>query len=119
MEASGIFIWIYLTPIFILCGIICGIFFIITGIKYRKLLTILAGLICLSLMVSPFICLGIGIDCEKLLPVSPVVYWSLFPLAGVLAIISGRSIKSISYMGLITFITGFITFIAYQLLIAA
>ncbi|KFN03397.1 ammonia permease [Bacillus clarus] len=101
-----------------LCGIIGGVFLIAAGIKYRKSLTIIAGLVCLLLIIVPIIIsIGIGIDVEKQIPISATVYWSLFPLAGLLAIVSGRQITSIRSMGTIMFITGFFMVIAYQLLV--
>lgn len=39
-------------------------FLIIAGMKYRKLLTIIAGLISISLIVVPIICIGYGLDLE-------------------------------------------------------
>ncbi len=41
-----------------LCQFIVGIFLIIAGIKYRKSLTIIAGLISISLIFVPIICIG-------------------------------------------------------------
>ncbi|MGQ0516615.1 ammonia permease [Bacillus sp. D-CC] len=81
--------------------IIVGIFLIIAGMKYRKLLTIIAGLISISLIVVPIICIGYGLDLEGTVPILGTLYWCFFSLAGLLAIISGRQISSIRSMGTI------------------
>ncbi|PEC19812.1 ammonia permease [Bacillus cereus] len=112
----GILTWIILAPILMLCEFIVGIFLIVAGIKYRKLLTIIAGLISISLIVVPIICIGYGIDLEGMVPISGTLYWCFFSLAGLLAIISGRKISSIRYMGTILFITGLCSVTAYHLL---
>ncbi|MBE7120468.1 ammonia permease [Bacillus cereus] len=112
----GILTWSILAPILMICEFIVGIFLIAAGIKYRKLLTIMAGLICVSLLIAPIVSIGVGIDIEKQLPISATVYWSLFPLTGLLAIVNGRQITSIRSMGTIMLLTGLLTLIAYQLL---
>ncbi|MGH1287422.1 ammonia permease [Bacillus toyonensis] len=99
-----------------LCEGIISIFLIAVGIKYHKLLTIIAGLICAFLLIFPIVSIGMGIDIEKQLPISATVYWSLFPLTGLLAIVSGRQILSIRSMGTILFIIGLLTLISYQTL---
>ncbi|MDM5195601.1 ammonia permease [Bacillus hominis] len=116
MESTGLFIWLILAPILLLCEIIVGIFLITAGIKYRKLLTFIAGLISVLLIVVPIICIGIGIDSEQKLPISGTLYWSFFLLAGLLAIISGRQLTHIRSMGIILFITGLCSLTAYHLL---
>ena len=90
-------------------------FLIIFGIKCRKSLTIIAGFISISLIVVPIICIGYGIDLEGY-SISGTLYWGLFSLAGLLAIISGRQISSIRAMGTILFITGLCSVAGYQLL---
>ncbi|CAM4093678.1 MULTISPECIES: hypothetical protein [Bacillus cereus group] len=116
MESTGLFIWLILAPILLLCEIIVGIFLIAAGIKYRKLLTIIAGLISVLFIVVPIICIGNGIDLEGSLPISGTLYWCFFSLAGLLAIISGRQISSILSMGTILFITGLCSVIGYHFL---
>ncbi|EJV66544.1 MULTISPECIES: hypothetical protein [Bacillus cereus group] len=112
----GILTWTILAPILMLCEFIIGIFLIAAGIKYRKLLTFIAGLICILLIVVPIICIGYGIDIEQVIPISGTLYWCLFSLAGLLAIISGRQISSIRSMGTILFITGLCSVSGYHLL---
>ncbi len=112
----GILTWTILALTLLLCEIIIGIFLIAAGMKYRKLLTIIAGLICILLIVVPIICIGYGIDIEQMIPISGTLYWCLFSLAGLLAIISGRQISSIRSMGTILFITGLCSVSGYHLL---
>ncbi|MFK4479695.1 ammonia permease [Bacillus sp. RC206] len=112
----GILTWMVLALTLMLCQFIVGIFLIIAGIKYRKSLTIIAGLISISLIFVPIICIGFGIDLERMLPISGTLYWSFFPLAGLLAIISGRQLTHIRSMGIILFITGLCSVSGYHLL---
>ncbi|HDR4420758.1 TPA: ammonia permease [Bacillus cereus] len=112
----GILTWMILALILMLCHFIIGIFLIIAGIKYRKSLTIIAGLISISLIFVPIICIGYGMDLEGIVPISGTLYWSFFSLAGLLAIISGRQISSIRAMGTILFITGLCSVTGYHLL---
>ncbi|MDR4982805.1 ammonia permease [Bacillus cereus] len=112
----GILTWIILAPILMLCEFIVGIFLIVSGIKYRKLLTFIAGVISVLLIIVPIICIGIGIDLEQRLPISGTLYWSFFLLAGLLATISGRQLTHIRSMGIILFIMGLCSLTAYHLL---
>ncbi|MBK5470655.1 ammonia permease [Bacillus sp. TH19] len=112
----GILTWMVLALTLMLCQFIVGIFLIIAGIKYRKSLTIIAGLISISLIVVPIICIGFGIDLEGMLPISGTLYWCFFSLAGLLAIIGGRQISSIRAMGTILFITGLCSVAGYHFL---
>ncbi|SIR44592.1 hypothetical protein SAMN05878494_3845 [Bacillus cereus] len=112
----GILTWMIFALSLMLCEFIIGIFLIIAGIKYRKSLTIIAGLISLSLIFVPIICIGYGIDLEGIVPISGTLYWCFFSLAGLLAIISGRQISSIRSMGTILFITGLCSVSAYHFL---
>ncbi|EJS03100.1 MULTISPECIES: hypothetical protein [Bacillus] len=111
-------IWILFTPLLLLCGIAGGIFLMVTGIKYRKLLVILMGIICFSLVIMPFIFLNKGINGETVLHIPPVLYWILFSLAGLLAGLNGvrSKIKSIRNMGFIIFSIGLFAAICYQLM---
>ncbi|WP_242248501.1 ammonia permease [Bacillus cereus group sp. BfR-BA-01523] len=111
-------IWILFTPLLLLCGIAGGIFLMVTGIKYRKLLVILMGIICFSFVIMPFIFLNKGINGETVLHISPVLYWILFSLAGLLAGLNGvrSKIKSIRNMGFIIFSIGLFAAICYQLM---
>ncbi|MGW5953437.1 ammonia permease [Bacillus mycoides] len=112
----GILTWMVLALTLMLCEFIVGIFLIIAGIKYRKSLTIIAGLISILLIVVPIICIGYGIDLEGMVPISGTLYWSFFSLAGLLAIISGGQISSIRSMGTILFITGLCSVTGYHFL---
>jgi len=112
----GILTWMILALTLMVCEFIVGIFLIIAGMKHRKLLTIIAGLISISLIVVPIICIGSGIHLEGMVPISGTLYWSLFSLAGLLAIISGRQISSILAMGTILFITGLCSVTGYHFL---
>ncbi|MBJ8019069.1 MULTISPECIES: ammonia permease [Bacillus] len=111
-------IWILFTPLLLLCGIAGGIFLMVTGIKYRKLLVILMGIICFSFVIMPFIFLNKGINGETVLHIPPVLYWILFSLAGLLAGLNGvrSKIKSIRSMGFIIFSIGLFAAICYQLM---
>lgn len=112
----GILTWMVLALTLMLCQFIVGIFLIIAGIKYRKSLTIIAGLISISLIFVPIICIGFGIDLEGMVPISGTLYWCFFSLAGLLAIISGGQISSIRSMGTISFITGLCSVTGYHFL---
>lgn len=112
----GILTWMILALTLMLCAFIVGIFLIIAGIKCRKSFTIIAGLISISLIVVPIICIGYGMDLEGIVPISGTLYWSFFSLAGILAIISGRQISSIRAMGTILFITGLCSVTGYHFL---
>ncbi|EEK71302.1 ammonia permease [Bacillus mycoides] len=112
----GILTWMVLALTLMLCQFIVGIFLIIAGIKYRKSLTIIAGLISISLIFVPIICIGFGIDLEGMVPISGTLYWCFFSLAGLLAIISGGQISSIRSMGTILFITGLCSVTGYHFL---
>ncbi|HDV8360820.1 TPA: ammonia permease [Bacillus cereus] len=112
----GILTWMILALTLMVCEFIVGIFLIIFGIKCRKSLTIIAVFISISLIVVPIVCIGSGIDLEGMIPISGTLYWGLFSLAGLLAIISGRQISSIRAMGTILFITGLYSVAGYQLL---
>ncbi|PGM61003.1 ammonia permease [Bacillus cereus] len=116
MESTGLFIWFILAPILLLCEFIVGIFLIAAGIKYRKLLTFIAGMISILLIIVPIICINYGIDLEQMLPISGTLYWCFFPLAGLLTIISGKQLTHIRSMGIIMFITGLCSLTAYHLL---
>ncbi|MEW9181349.1 ammonia permease [Bacillus mycoides] len=111
-------IWILFTPLLLLCGIAGGIFLMVTGIKYRKLLVILMGIICSSFVIMPFIFLNKGINGETVLHIPPVLYWILFSLAGLLAGLNGvrSKIKSIRNIGFIIFSIGLFAAICYQLM---
>ncbi|AYF08553.1 MULTISPECIES: hypothetical protein [Bacillus] len=112
----GILTWMILALTLMLCELIVGIFLIIAGMKHRKLLTLIAGLISILLIVVPIICIGSGIDLEGIVPISGTLYWCFFSLAGLLAIISGRQISSIRSMGTILVITGLCSVTGYHLL---
>ncbi|MFA2806692.1 ammonia permease [Bacillus mycoides] len=111
-------IWILFMPLLLLCGIAGGIFLMVTGIKYRKLLVILMGIICFSFVIMPFIFLNKGINGETVLHIPPVLYWILFSLAGLLAGLNGvrSKIKSIRNMGFIIFSIRLFAAICYQLM---
>ena len=101
-------IWMLFTPLLLLCGIAGGIFLMVTGIKYRKLLVGLMGLLSLSFVTLPFVLLSVGIHIDTIFPIPTALYWILFSLTGLLAGVSGvqAKIKSIRNMGFIIFIAG-------------
>ncbi|MES9734266.1 DNA-binding protein, partial [Bacillus sp. AP50] len=102
----------------LLCGIAGGIFLIVTGIKYRKLLVGLMGLLSLSFVTLPFVFLSIGINMDTIFPIPTALYWTLFSLTGLLAGLSGlqAKIKSIRNMGFIIFIAGILGVIFWLLM---
>ncbi|EEM45835.1 DNA binding protein [Bacillus thuringiensis serovar pakistani str. T13001] len=106
------------TPLLLLCGIAGGIFLIVTGIKYRKLLVGLMGLLSLSFVTLPFVFLSIGINIDTIFPIPTALYWTLFSLTGLLAGISGfqAKIKSIRNMGFIIFTIGILGVIFWVLM---
>ncbi|MEJ9233587.1 DNA-binding protein [Bacillus cereus] len=106
------------TPLLLLCGIAGGIFLIVTGIKYRKLLVGLMGLLSLSFVTLPFVFLSIGINMDTIFPIPTALYWTLFSLTGLLAGISGfqAKIKSIRNMGFIIFTIGILGVIFWVLM---
>ncbi|MES5884102.1 MULTISPECIES: ammonia permease [Bacillus cereus group] len=112
----GILTWMILALTLMLCEFIVGIFLIIAGMKHRKLLTIIAGLISILLIVVPIVCIGSGIDLEGIVPISGTLYWYFFSLAGLLAIISGRHMSSIRSMGIILFLAGLCSVTGYHFL---
>ncbi|HDR7793369.1 TPA: ammonia permease [Bacillus luti] len=112
----GVLTWTILAAILMLCEFIVGSFLIVAGIKYRKLLIVIAGVISISLIIVPIICIGFGINLEGMVPISGTLYWGLFSLAGLLAIIIGRQISSIRAMGTILFITGLCSVTGYHFL---
>lgn len=110
------FLWIYFMPIYWLCGFIGGIYLIIAGIKYLKLLVSVMGLLCLTLVVLPIVCWGTGIDAEFLL--TPVSNFSLFSLSGLITGFIGfwSKIKGIRNMGVTIFTCGVIGALFYYLM---
>ncbi len=65
----GILTWMIFALTLMLCELVVGIFLIITGIKCHKPLAIMAGLISISLIFVPIICIGYGIDLEGMVPI--------------------------------------------------
>ncbi|USL12893.1 MULTISPECIES: DNA-binding protein [Bacillus cereus group] len=106
------------TPLLLLCGIVGGIFLIVTGIKYRKLRVGLMGLLSLSFVILPFVLLSVGIHIDTIFPIPTALYWTLFSLTGLLAGVSGvqAKIKSIRNMGFIIFTTGILGVIFWELM---
>ncbi|MEI3891469.1 MULTISPECIES: DNA-binding protein [unclassified Bacillus (in: firmicutes)] len=111
-------IWMLFTPLLLLCGIVGGIFLIVTGIKYRKLRVGLMGLLSLSFVILPFVLLSVGIHIDTIFPIPTALYWTLFSLTGLLAGVSGvqAKIKSIRNMGFIIFTTGILGVIFWELM---
>ncbi|MCU4990416.1 DNA-binding protein [Bacillus cereus] len=111
-------IWMLFTPLLLLCGIVGGIFLIVTGIKYRKLRVGLMGLLSLSFVTLPFVLLSVGIHIDTIFPIPTALYWTLFSLTGLLAGVSGvqAKIKSIRNMGFIIFTTGILGVIFWELM---
>ena len=69
-------------------------FLIVTGIKYRKLLVGLMGLLSLSFVTLPFVLLSVGIHIDTIFPIPTALYWTLFSLTGLLAGVSGVQAKN-------------------------
>ncbi|MDA1562559.1 DNA-binding protein [Bacillus tropicus] len=111
-------IWMLFTPLLLLCGIAGGIFLMVTGIKYRKLLVGLMGLLSLSFVTLPFVLLSVGIHIDTIFPIPTALYWILFSLTGLLAGVSGvqAKIKSIRNMGFIIFTTEILSVIFWELM---
>ncbi|ABS23472.1 ammonia permease [Bacillus cytotoxicus] len=112
------FVWIFFMPILVMSGVIGGMFLIIAGVNYRKLLVVLMGLLSFSFVVLPFVFWGMGIDSDKFLRIPTVLYWILFSLTGLLAGVNGiqLKVKSIRNMGFIIFSTGMLGAIFYYLM---
>ncbi|PEF44621.1 ammonia permease [Bacillus cereus] len=118
-------LWIFFIPILVLCGLIGGIFLIITGIETRKLLVSIMGLFSLSFVVLPFVFFCMGINENEILPPIPtdlywILHWILFSLTGLLAGFNGlqAKIKSIRNMGFVIFATGILGVFFYYLMFA-
>ncbi|MED1287156.1 ammonia permease [Bacillus mycoides] len=111
-------LYILFTPILCSCGFFGGIFLIITGFKYRKLLASVMGLLSLSFIVLPYVDWGLGIGGDIIPPIPPLLYWTLFSLTGLLAAFNGlqAKIKSICNMGFIIFTTGILGAFFYYLM---
>ena len=110
-------IWMLFTPLLLLCD--CWWYFlIVTGIKYRKLLVGLMGLLSLSFVTLPFVLLSVGIHIDTIFPIPTALYWTLFSLTGLLAGVSGvqAKIKSIRNMGFIIFTIGILGVIFWELM---
>ncbi|WP_193656578.1 ammonia permease [Bacillus cereus] len=107
----------FYVPLLTLCGLFGGISLIIAGIKHRKLLVCLMGILSLSFVTLPYVFFGIGVNGDTILPIPTVLYWILFSLTGLLAGLGGlqAKIKSIRNMGFIIFIVGILGAIFYQL----
>ncbi|MFH7830917.1 ammonia permease [Bacillus luti] len=113
-------LWIFYVPLLTLCGLFGGIFLIIAGIKHRKLLVSLMGLLSLSFVVLPYVFWIMGIHGDTILPIPTSLYWILFSLTGLLAGFIGlkAKIKSIRNMGFIIFIAGILGVIFWGLMSA-
>ena len=100
-------IWMLLRHFSYYAGLLV-VFLIVTGIKYRKLLVGLMGLLSLSFVTLPFVLLSVGIHIDTIFPIPTALYWTLFSLTGLLAGVSGvqAKIKSIRNMGFIIFTIG-------------
>ncbi|MDA2380455.1 DNA-binding protein [Bacillus cereus] len=111
-------IWMLFTPLLLLCGIAGGIFLVVKGIKHRKLLVGVMGLLSLSFVTLPFVFLSIGIHIDTISPIPTSLYWTLFSLTGLLAGISGlqAKLKSIRNMGFIIFTAGILGVIFWVLM---
>ncbi|MBG9580373.1 ammonia permease, partial [Bacillus thuringiensis] len=70
-----------------------GIYLIITGVKYRKLLASVMGLLSVSFVVLPYVFWGMGVDGDKYLPIPTELYWILFSLTGLIAAFIGLRSK--------------------------
>ncbi|HDX9634766.1 DNA-binding protein [Bacillus cereus group sp. MYBK163-2] len=111
-------IWMLFTPLLLLCGIAGGIFLVVKGIKHRKLLVGVMGLLSLSFVTLPFVFFSIGINIDTIFPIPTSLYWTLFSLTGLLAGINGlqAKLKSIRNTGFIIFTAGILGVIFWILM---
>ncbi|UYX52479.1 ammonia permease [Bacillus thuringiensis] len=111
-------LWILYVPYLVLCGFVGGIYLIITGVKYHKLLACVMGLLSVFFVVLPYVFWGIGVDGDKYLPIPTELYWILFSLTGLLAAFIGlrSKLKGIRNMGFIIFTSGIVGDLFYYLM---
>ncbi|NRR16198.1 ammonia permease [Bacillus pacificus] len=111
-------LWILYTPYLVLCGFVGGIYLIITGVKYHKLLVSIMGLLSVSFVVLPYIFWGLGVEGSRYLDVPTELYWILISLTGLLSGLIGlqSKIKGIRNMGFIIFTSGIIGVFFYYLM---
>ncbi|MGF9853396.1 ammonia permease [Bacillus paramobilis] len=111
-------LWILYTPYLVLCGFTGGIYLIITGGKYHKLLVSIMGLLSVSFVVLPYIFWGLGVEGSQYLDIPTELYWILFSLTGLLSGLIGlqSKIKGIRNMGFIIFTSGIIGVFFYYLM---
>ncbi|OOR55243.1 ammonia permease [Bacillus mycoides] len=111
-------LWILYVPYLVLCGLVGGIYLIITGVKYHKLLASVMGLLSVFFVVLPYVFWGIGVDGDKYLPIPTELYWILFSLTGLLAAFIGlrSKLKGIRNMGFIIFTSGIVGDLFYYLM---
>lgn len=104
-EALPIMLWALFVPILALTGIAGGIFLIIQGVKYKKLVIGMLGIISCTQIILPFAAWGFG----EILPNIPTpVYWGIFATTGLVACILGiyNRLLPISITGAIICIVG-------------
>ncbi|PFC69730.1 ammonia permease [Bacillus cereus] len=111
-------LWILYTPYLVLCGFTGGIYLIIAGVKYHKLLVSIMGLLSVSFVVLPYIFWGLGVEGSQYLDIPTELYWILFSLTGLLSGFIGlqSKIKGIRNMGFIIFTSGIIGVFFYYLM---
>ncbi|KMQ00617.1 ammonia permease [Bacillus cereus] len=111
-------LWILYTPYLVLCGFVGGIYLIISGVKYHKLLVSIMGLLSVSFVVLPYIFWGLGVEGSQYLDIPTELYWILFSLTGLLSGGIGlqSKIKGIRNMGFIIFTSGIIGVFFYYLM---
>jgi hypothetical protein len=111
-------LWILYVPYLVLCGFVGGIYLIIAGVKYHKLLASVMGLLSVFFVVLPYVFWGIGVDGDKYLPIPTELYWILFSLTGLLAAFIGlrSKLKGIRNMGFIIFTSGIVGDLFYYLM---
>ena len=111
-------LWILYTPYLVLCGFAGGIYLIISGVKYQKLLVSIMGLLSVSFVVLPYIFWGLGVEGSQYLDIPTELYWILFSLTGLLSGVIGlqSKIKGIRNMGFIIFTSGIIGVFFYYLM---
>ena len=64
-------LWILYTPYLVLCGFAGGIYLIISGVKYHKLLVSIMGLLSVSFVVLPYIFGGWALRVVNILTSQP------------------------------------------------
>lgn len=64
-------LWILYVPYLVLCGFVGGIYLIITGVKYHKLLASVMGLLSVFFVVLPYVFGVLGLMEINIFPFQP------------------------------------------------